>query len=351
MLGVAGCGALEYYGPLPNLRELVLITGEMPGRPEKLEIRGRTISREAAWEIRILNTATDVTISNCTVEDGGILLQSLARLPFLKRLRLEGLELEDGDLAHLADASTIEDLELYHTTLVEEDFATLASLPLKSLGIASLVVTEEVLQPLAEFQQLEELFLSLPALQVSALPSFAKLDNLAKLTILHSDFTHSRRSQLRVLAEAAHLRKIYISSPTVDDRVLRVLAGSHNLQEIRLGSGCITDRGIRYLETLDLYSLSVLYAERLSRDSLLSLSKHPNLHTLRLDGIPLPQSDQTLLANLDQLTDFEIGMSEQELEEYYADLAAGMRQPYESYRTYPSRPRSARRADSRETTL
>src|SRR5688572_12390611 len=75
-----GCDAFEYYGPLPNLRHALTINLRELGKLESLEIKRKTISTDAAKEIRLVNTVHRVVLEDCQIADGSVLLQSLGEI-------------------------------------------------------------------------------------------------------------------------------------------------------------------------------------------------------------------------------------------------------------------------------
>lgn len=310
-----GCGAFEDFRPYPHLREVAQISEKPAIGASRLEIRGKQISVEAAKEVRLVNTVQDVTLEECQVVDGQVLVESLAGIGSLESLSLRRTNVRDEHLAFLAGADKLNSLEIVQTQIKGPGLAALSELPIRSLSFTCLETDAESLQSLASLRHVEEMYLNLPAdLAMHKLPSLQALTKLSSLTINRGDY--SSEHALDFLAGMSNLTSITISSASINDRTLIALSQLPSLERIDISENKITDAGIESLTQLvGLKDLSINCAEKLTAQCLPSLMKFGQLERVSLSSAPILFEDARVLKSLPNIADVDVGMSRREIAE------------------------------------
>lgn len=311
-----GCDAFEYYGPLPNLRHALTVNLRELGQLESLEIRRKTLSSDASKELRLVNTVNRVVLEDCQVADGGVLLQALGEITRLESLVLRRCNLLDGDLAGLAAAENLRELEIAGTSIDGVGLAALSKLPIRTLVLHSKTATAATLECLGDFESLETLSLTTPELAINELPSLHKLKNLRSVTILSGKFSQHDATALKFLQAVPSLREIRFSSETVTDSTMGALGRISTLEKIELSRNSITDQGIAQLDNLqNLKVLRIWAAEKVTAACLPNILKHQALTEISLSGAPIHFEDAKVLGSLPNLNIRDVGMSHWEIAE------------------------------------
>ncbi len=334
--GLIGCDAFEYYGPLPNLHKMLPISASELGTLTSLEIKRQTLSTVASREVRLVNLVQQLAIEDCQVQDGRALLESVAQLGHLRELTLRRCNLNDDDLAGLSDANQLTSLEIISTDVHGEGLAALAKLPLRSLTFHSRYATPESLKCIAEFSNLEELYLNIPNMSLDSLPSLAKLANLKSISIKGNLDAEGHVSRLDFLNGLYSLTSVYLSADSVADLSMVAIGKLHSLERLELSRNLVTDLGIAELDSLKrLKSIRIWAGEMLTSASIPSIMKHIELEEISLSGAPILHSDAALLNQLPKMTDMDVGMSQPEIAKLCGDSRdicdASVDEPFEAY--------------------
>lgn len=307
-LGLSGCDAFEYQGPLPHLKEIVREKPTELGKARSLHIKNNSLSREAARELQLLTNLDSLTIEDCHLADSRGLIQSVSELFRLKRLVLHGTNVNDTDLTFLVDLNALEHLDLAGIEFSGRCLETLAELNLRSLKLRSNDVTAAALASLAELHSLEELHLEAPLVTIAELPSLAKLSKLRGVTLGRCDFSSLDESNGQFLLELPQLETLSITSDSVNTGAFRVFARIEHLKELELLGSSITNAHLLALAELQqIKSLKFWNAEQVTLEVMPSLVKHRELETLILSGARIRRDDLQILEDHPSLVDCVVG--------------------------------------------
>ncbi len=311
-----GCDAFEYYGPLPNLRHSLTVNLRELGKLQSLEIKRKSLSSDASKEVRLINTVNRVAIEDCDLADGRLLLESLGEIQRLESLTLRRCNLVDVDLAGLAAAENLHELEIVGTDIDGAGLAILTQLPIRSLTLHSKTATAKTLACLGEFACLEELSLNTPQLAINELPNLGRLKNLRSIKIFSGEFSRSDDMALRFLRDLPNLQEVFLSSESINDATMQALGQITTLERIELSRNGVTDLGIAELDSLpNLKALRIWDAKKLTVACLANIMKHRTLQEISLCGAPIHHSEAKQLYLLPNLGDLDVGMSHWECAE------------------------------------
>lgn len=154
-----------------------------------------------------------------TVTDAGLV--RLSKLRGLTVLSLSGSAVVGPGLAHLADASKLESLDLSRSS-----------------------ITDEGLVHVAKLRQLKQLDLSDTTISDAGL---AHLADLTRLEILHLDRTLITDSGLVRLAKLRRLAVLFLGNTAITDSGLQSLEGIPSLELISVGGSAVTSEGVTRL--------------------------------------------------------------------------------------------------------
>lgn len=322
VVGMAGCDAFEYYGPLPNLRHALTVNLRELGRLESLEIRRQTLTQDAAKELRLINTVHRVSIEDSQFIDSRTLLESLGELSKLEALTLRRCNFSDSDLAGLAEAINLQELDIVGVPIDGSGLAALSGLPLRSLTLHAEQATARTLSDLKSLSSLEELTVRAPLLELDQLSELRHLKRLKVLRLDCGEFSNGGDRELRYLRDLTELREITLASPSVDESVLQTLGQMPALIRIELPHTQVTNQGIEALAGLhQLQCLRIWRGERLTAECLPHLMKLQALEEISLCGALISRTEAQQLDQLPAMRDRDVGMSRWELAEAQAQRA------------------------------
>ena len=236
---------------------------------EMPKIRVRSLILRDVTDVGFRHLARFVSLENLRVEQGSLgpnELQTLGRLPNLRRLRLDHIQADGADWGHLAQLTRLEDLTLAHSTISDTD--------LKHAG---------------RLKQLVNLTLHAPEITDRGIEHLAGLTNLQHLDLI---FTSVTADSVRHLVAMRRLKSLMFPAP-LDDEALGCLVRLPSLTQVARGGWnpritCyVTDAGLADLAKL-----------RCLPDIVLSDARDGT----KLPGIDVPDSADTMTdAGLAQL--------------------------------------------------
>ena len=247
-------------------------------------------------------------------------LSALA-LDNLVMLDLEGIEITDDQLRHVAHLTGLQELILSETNILGTGLKYLAKLDsLKKLWLSGTHVGDNELAYLSELPFLEGLGLrntpttdagmvhvgkiaSLEVLYLSAGVGDEGLAHLKGLKNLRSLSTGDRGvtdKGLACLAGLINLEYLGLEGAQVSDAGLVYLKNMSKLKKLRLYGTPVTEKGFVHLENLkNLEELNVLYG--VTETGLKALSKLPSLKNITVDGDSLSEEGLVLLSKFKSL--------------------------------------------------
>ncbi|MBI1312330.1 DUF1553 domain-containing protein [bacterium] len=156
-------------------------------------------------------------------------------------------------------------------------------------------VTDEHLEHVAAFQQLDYLAVVTPTVTDAGLKHVAGLTNLDTLFLSDSGLTDVA---MPALADLKKLQRLYLDRTAVTDDGLQHLAGLTELTTLSLDGTAITDDGLQHLTGLTTLETLSLNGTRISDAGLKHLAGLTQLRSLALDGNSITG---TALAGLKEL--------------------------------------------------
>jgi Leucine-rich repeat (LRR) protein len=236
-------------------------------------------------------------------------LESISRLPSLRRLEFSSTQAIDDALPILAPLTNLEALTLSGKTISDEDLSHLDQFPALQYLSLSGGFTDAVVPHLRKTIHLRTLSLSVTgSLKQDKLAPLSDLHELRALTI----GGEIDDAALAYLGGLDRLEETNLSYPAkVGDAGVEYLSGISALKRLSLGNTVVTDGGMASLARLSqLQSLSLSIPE-LTAEGLRHLSSLHNLKKLSLDVKKLAADDQALadaLRSLEQLEDVSFSM-------------------------------------------
>ncbi len=251
---------------------LLALLASSPSRGDDAEI-ARLLRELGVKVVESAGVVTSVEAGDCskwTDEE----FRRIGRLAGLKSLSF-GPGLGDASLAHLAGLSELESLSSNLSTITDEGMKGLA--PLKKLKILKFFHPAKALSGaglvhLADLPSLERLTVAGSlAFNDDGMAAAGKLERLKELRTWHAGTTLEGVRKLKDLKNLKSLtlgqRLAYAPPTSVSDETIAVLAGMKSLETLRLEEA------------------------RLKFDALVQLKGLPDLKSLTLDGIDIPEAD------------------------------------------------------------
>jgi len=212
-------------------RQVVRLTAALPEGP--LHLTGINLAGRAIFSTEMVN---------------------LAGLRELESLNLSGnwnftSRVSDSGLEHIADLTTLQNLDLSFSAISEDGLKHLRNL--KNLRALSFYfcpnVRDEGVAHLAELRQLEWLHLGGTKVTDEGLKH---LQNMTELTNVLLDGPPIKGHGLAYLANAKRLSWIHLANDPLDDDEFEVVTQLVSVEQLSLTNTSLTDRSVKYLKTM-----------------------------------------------------------------------------------------------------
>jgi len=168
-------------------------------------------------------------------------------------IRLLETQVEDDELAQLADLSGLEELIVDHG-----------------------VVTDEGLQSIASLTKLRHVRLRKSPITDTGLAHLAQIPSLRVINIPHGEFTDEG---IRLLKSLPSLEQLRLSSPNVSDKSLAAMIEFPNLRRLHLIDVNITDAGLLHVTQMEKLESFYLDGASVSHEAIVGLfDARPDLH-------------------------------------------------------------------------
>jgi len=214
----------------------------------------------------------------------------------LKRLSLAGANIDDRDIAYVADAiPELEALDISYTHFSDQGMPSILKLrSLKKLVLWKDNVTDAGLNQLSKSTRLQDLNLRETPVSDTGLRYIGKIHSLAALNLASTQITGEG---LRSLPNLQALQMLDLSGTNIDDTGLAELARMPNILCLNLSRTKVTDKGLHQLDhLLDLRKLWLRDLNRVSDSSIPILVRHKKLEDLEIQKTAISQNGVTLLA-------------------------------------------------------
>jgi Leucine-rich repeat (LRR) protein len=234
-----------------------------------------------------------------------VLAELLKGHPEIQSLHLEGDQVTDEDMKHLAGLGHLRDLQLATPHVTDKGLAVLAQLrELESVNFWCGVtpVTDKGLKALSELPNLKCLWLDKTRITDAGL---SRLRRLSKLKRLDVSGTHVGR--IKEWPDMPALREFSCSGTGIGDDDIPHLARYSRLQRLTLNETKITGKNFDALVNLkDLWEISATRT-LVTDDGVAQLAGLPKLSRLWLAWTPLTDNCLPHLAELKELTYADLG--------------------------------------------
>jgi Leucine-rich repeat (LRR) protein len=240
---------------------------------------------------------TSVNLGSTVVTDAQV--GNLAKLSGLRSIDLSATEVGDIGLRALAAHASLEFVNLSHTLISDRGLEQLPA------GVRRLVLNHTSVRgtALARFTRLEELELSGAPVTDQSIPEIAKLAELKRLGLSHTDFSSTGLEPLKSLTR---LRVLDLTSNDIDDNGLASIARLTSLVELRLGYGRYTDAGLDHLKPLVNLEMLELNRTRVTDKGLAALLGLTRLRALNLNYTQVTDAGLATLKQLPALQDLAL---------------------------------------------
>jgi len=209
-------------------------------------------------------------------------LRSLAALPNLTHLTMNGPGVTDTALANLRGADKLESVELVGTQVSDAGLIHLEGLTrLRELDLSDTRVTDGGLECLKGLLELEKLGLDRTQVTDGGLQHVKSFTQLRELDLNRTKVTDAGLGLVKSLGQLQHL---YLSGNQVSDAGLEHLKGLTQLQSLALRESHVTDAGLKHLKGLTRLQALWLNHTRVTDSGLEHLNGLSQLRIVFLDG-------------------------------------------------------------------
>ncbi|HUQ90614.1 MAG TPA: hypothetical protein VM120_02960 [Bryobacteraceae bacterium] len=221
---------------------------KLPRDSRTLNLEGAQISDAGLRHVARLTNLEELNLSNTSVSDAG--LAHLAGLQKLRKVVLANTYVEGEGLAHL---KSVADLDVHGSPLTNGAVSVLAGLTgLRRLSLASTDISDGA--ALDQLKSVVALDLGSTDLTDSGLKALASLPQLEELILRDARFTDKG---LVHLAGLKNLRRLDLIRTRISDQGMRHLTGLSSLRSLSLDYGELYDASMEILAALDLEELSL----------------------------------------------------------------------------------------------
>jgi hypothetical protein len=264
--GISDRGLL-YLFPLQNLEVLHL---------------NKAITDEGLATLARLHRLVELRLTDSQVTDAG--MKVLKNFPGLQRLDLEGTQVTAKGLEALKGAP-LKQLHLGPKMTDAASQALKSFSALVQLHANQAAFTDQAIPAIAALPRLHTLFLS-PSVSDKGVAALARMRSLRRLDLTGVAMTNRGAASLSTLKD---LEELALTRTQVGDTGLAALAGLQKLRYLEVSETAVTLSGfaeIAKLKALRVVSLSS--QKKLRLGDLRALGQLPQLHTIIVDGSPLP---------------------------------------------------------------
>ena len=301
-------GLKTLYLSAPNVTDSTLAKVGRMKSLEDLTVQSKAVTSDGLGKLSPLNLKR-LSLHDIKISDE--CLPAIAQFKSLEFLSLRNYSsnkdnVGDAGIAHLADLTGLETLDLAGTKITDVGMQSLAGLvKLKSLTLSGTGITNEGLKHLAGMPALTTLHIDTPGVTDDGLVHIAHLKQLEefKLSIISSDAALERIGKLTALrhlesyvqsaseigwaciANLNSLETLRIHGSGVDDTAMSHIGHLAALKSLSVQNSRVTDEGLTQITNLPNLETLSLYSSSFTADGLRSLAKLKRLKWLSLGGI------------------------------------------------------------------
>ena len=272
------------------------ISRNSAGQPTAVDLHNAWITDSDLGKLTHLPNLENINLSYTKITDLG--LEQLAPLKNVKVLNLRYAEyVTDAGISHLKQWRNLEHLNVHGTKVTSTVFEHVSTLTnLRFLDVAHTRVSDELIEELADLDQLESFSFGGNKMSGVAFPLLKLFPALRRLNIGTQQRTDSGLWSVAVtdfnidsIAQLEQLEVLELSDTIISDRGVAKLVNLKNLHTLDLSHSRVTQLGIATLAELpNLRRLDLSRAEGINDDAI------PQLHELKqLEVLNLTQSNVT----------------------------------------------------------
>ncbi len=311
-------------------KEIATLGGFAPGLT-RFDVSALQVYKPTDADLAWLASApnlTEVGLSGAKVHDR--LVQQLAALPGLRKLRVAGtlitlptvqaiarrVQLEEVDLAQtpVDDASAsallampnMRILRLDRTAIGDASLRVTPSAALVELYLSKTQITDAGLVILDQLPKLEALGLGELRVGDLTIGRITKMPELRTLVLTQATASNGGLATLGTLRE---LERLYLDNTGADDVTLVGLAPLHELRTLHLANSQVSEDGLPILRTFaQLDELTI--GDTRMRTGIADLASWPHLRTLTLTGLELGDATLATIAQRTTLVTLDLSATE-----------------------------------------
>lgn len=258
---------------------LVQTLAQLPGL-RKLRVAGTAITLPTIQAIARRTQLEEVDLAQTPVDDPSA--AALLAMPNMRILRLDKTSITDAAL-HVVPSSALVELYVSKTRITDAGLVVLDQLPkLEALGLGELGVGDSTIARITRMAGMRTLVLTLATASNGGL---ATLGTLRELERLYLDNTGADDVTLVGLAPLRALRALHLANSQVSEDALPVLRGFSQLDELTIG-------------------------DTRMRGGIADLSAWPHLRTLTLTGLELGDAALATVAQRSTLVTLDLSATE-----------------------------------------
>lgn len=263
----------------------------------------------------------ELELWNTAVTDAGLV--HLRSLKGLRRLFIRSAYITDAGILELGGMPQLRGLSLCGPKFTDASLRHVEHWPnLTLLDLRESAITDASLKNLEHLSELERLLLGNTSINGSGLASLAKLTKLAELALFDTEVQDDNLVHLSPLTSLTTLK---LFGTSVSDKGLIHLKNLHNLTSLSLAKTNVTDEGLSHLSGLAKLQYLDLSSTRIGDQGLTHLGELKQLKTLFLSDTLVTDAGLTQLKKLSSLKSLYLGQGvttagEQMLQESLPEL-------------------------------
>jgi hypothetical protein len=238
---------------------------------KRLGFQGSGITDEDLEQLSLVVDLEWLDLRSCkNVTDMG--MSYVSRMSNIKKLELYDTQIGDQSLEHLSSLANLQDLNIHSTQVTDDGLRLIRCFPeLESLDLGgSSPITDGGLQYLEPLRKLESLELSESRFSDHAL---VHLKHLTRLELLYIAWTPITGAGFKHLSKLSRLETLFAAESQFTDEGLKYLTPFSLLNSLGLSRTNVTDKGLRHLECLSKLKTLSLDGTRVTKQGKAKLKK------------------------------------------------------------------------------
>lgn len=235
------------------------------------------------------------------------LLEQVAKLPHLERLKAGGPDVTNAGLEKLAGHKKLRVLDLEQAKVDDDGMKHLIDLPLVDIQLKKTDVRDDGVGHLAKIQSLKQLKLVMTKVTNAGIAHVKSLPNLEGIDL--QDVNTVDNACLNDIKGLKKLKFLRIYGPTFDGDGIAPIAEMTSLRSLSMQQTAVTDDNVKYLKPLvDLEKL-YLYGTKVTDQGMAELAGLTKLKELELRAAPCGPTGMEYLQQMPELRMLDLSES------------------------------------------